>query len=98
MGCPPVLHPWEVAGLGGRALPLPHSALKGLLSGPPSAAHTALLFLQLASALLEKEVINYEDIEALIGPPPHGPKKKIAPQKWSDAQREKQDSGEEEGA
>uniref|UniRef100_A0ABI0NNW9 SPG7 matrix AAA peptidase subunit, paraplegin n=1 Tax=Bos taurus TaxID=9913 RepID=A0ABI0NNW9_BOVIN len=52
----------------------------------------------LASALLEKEVINYEDIEALIGPPPHGPKKKIAPQKWSDAQREKQDSGEEEGA
>uniref|UniRef100_A0A452ESQ0 SPG7 matrix AAA peptidase subunit, paraplegin n=1 Tax=Capra hircus TaxID=9925 RepID=A0A452ESQ0_CAPHI len=52
----------------------------------------------LASALLEKEVINYEDIEALIGPPPHGPKKRIAPQKWSDAQREKQDSGEEEGA
>lgn len=78
--------------------PLPCSALKGLLSGPPSAAHTALLFLQLASALLEKEVINYEDIEALIGPPPHGPKKRIAPQKWSDAQREKQDSGEEEGA
>ncbi|XP_055268895.1 paraplegin isoform X2 [Moschus berezovskii] len=52
----------------------------------------------LASALLEKEVINYEDIEALIGPPPHGPKKRIAPQKWSDAQRERQDSGEEEGA
>ena len=89
---------WEVAGLGGWALPLPRSALKGLLSGPLSAAHTALLFLQLASALLEKEVINYEDIEALIGPPPHGPKKRIAPQKWSDAQREKQDSGEEEGA
>lgn len=53
MGCPPVLHPWEVAGLGGQALPLPRSALKGLLSGPPSAAHTALLFLQLASALEE---------------------------------------------
>uniref|UniRef100_A0A8C9DJS5 SPG7 matrix AAA peptidase subunit, paraplegin n=1 Tax=Prolemur simus TaxID=1328070 RepID=A0A8C9DJS5_PROSS len=49
----------------------------------------------LANALLEKEVINYEDIEALIGPPPHGPKKLIAPQKWVDAQREKQDSGEE---
>ncbi|XP_053411401.1 paraplegin isoform X2 [Nycticebus coucang] len=49
----------------------------------------------LASALLEKEVINYEDIEALIGPPPHGPKKMIAPQRWIDAQREKQDSGEE---
>uniref|UniRef100_A0A2K6F144 Mitochondrial inner membrane m-AAA protease component paraplegin n=1 Tax=Propithecus coquereli TaxID=379532 RepID=A0A2K6F144_PROCO len=49
----------------------------------------------LANALLEKEVINYEDIEALIGPPPHGPKKLIAPQRWVDAQREKQDPGEE---
>uniref|UniRef100_A0A452TTU9 Mitochondrial inner membrane m-AAA protease component paraplegin n=1 Tax=Ursus maritimus TaxID=29073 RepID=A0A452TTU9_URSMA len=50
----------------------------------------------LANALLEKEVINYEDIEALIGPPPHGPKKMIAPQRWSEAEREKQDAGEEE--
>uniref|UniRef100_A0A8C3WLH9 Mitochondrial inner membrane m-AAA protease component paraplegin n=1 Tax=Catagonus wagneri TaxID=51154 RepID=A0A8C3WLH9_9CETA len=46
----------------------------------------------LAGALLEKEVINYEDIEALIGPPPHGPKKKIAPQRWGDADRERQDT------
>lgn len=52
----------------------------------------------LANALLEKEVINYEDIEALIGPPPHGPKKMIAPQRWIDAQREKQASGEEDVA
>ncbi|XP_059119853.1 paraplegin isoform X2 [Peromyscus eremicus] len=52
----------------------------------------------LANALLEKEVINYEDIEALIGPPPHGPKKMIAPQKWIDAEKEKQASGEEEAA
>ncbi|ELW62872.1 Paraplegin [Tupaia chinensis] len=52
----------------------------------------------LAAALLEKEAINYEDIEALIGPPPHGPKKMIAPQRWIDAEREKQDSGEEEAA
>nr|XP_003461249.2 paraplegin [Cavia porcellus] len=52
----------------------------------------------LANALLEKEVINYEDIEALIGPPPHGPKKMIAPQKWIDAQRENQVTGEEEAA
>uniref|UniRef100_A0A287CY55 SPG7 matrix AAA peptidase subunit, paraplegin n=1 Tax=Ictidomys tridecemlineatus TaxID=43179 RepID=A0A287CY55_ICTTR len=50
----------------------------------------------LANALLEKEVINYEDIEALIGPPPHGPKKMIPPQRWIDAQREQQASGEEE--
>uniref|UniRef100_A0A8D2DNX0 Mitochondrial inner membrane m-AAA protease component paraplegin n=1 Tax=Sciurus vulgaris TaxID=55149 RepID=A0A8D2DNX0_SCIVU len=52
----------------------------------------------LANALLEKEVINYEDIEALIGPPPHGPKKMIPPQRWIDAQREQQASGEEEAA
>ncbi|XP_059762000.1 paraplegin isoform X2 [Balaenoptera ricei] len=52
----------------------------------------------LANALLEKEVINYEDIEALIGPPPHGPKKRIAPQRWSDAQREKPEAGEAEAA
>uniref|UniRef100_A0A8C9LE66 SPG7 matrix AAA peptidase subunit, paraplegin n=1 Tax=Pavo cristatus TaxID=9049 RepID=A0A8C9LE66_PAVCR len=36
----------------------------------------------LSNALLEKEVINYDDIEALIGPPPYGPKKMIAPQSW----------------
>ncbi|XP_075394136.1 mitochondrial inner membrane m-AAA protease component paraplegin isoform X4 [Tenrec ecaudatus] len=52
----------------------------------------------LANALLEKEVVNYEDIEALIGPPPHGPKKMIPPQKWVDAEREKQDSVDEEAA
>ncbi|XP_037671596.1 paraplegin isoform X1 [Choloepus didactylus] len=50
----------------------------------------------LAGALLEKEVINYEDIEALIGPPPHGPKKMISPQTWVDIEREKQDTGDEE--
>uniref|UniRef100_A0A8C9VW11 Mitochondrial inner membrane m-AAA protease component paraplegin n=1 Tax=Scleropages formosus TaxID=113540 RepID=A0A8C9VW11_SCLFO len=36
----------------------------------------------LANALLEHEVVNYDDIEALLGPPPHGPKKLIAPQSW----------------
>ncbi|NXL48906.1 SPG7 protein, partial [Podilymbus podiceps] len=49
----------------------------------------------LSSALLEKEVINYDDIEALIGPPPHGPKKMIAPQSWLQAERDKQDRDEE---
>lgn len=60
--------------------------------------HCPVCSFQLANALLEKEVINYEDIEALIGPPPHGPKKMIAPQKWIDAQRENQVTGEEEAA
>ncbi|XP_039186938.1 paraplegin [Crotalus tigris] len=50
----------------------------------------------LADALLEKEVINYDDIEALLGPPPHGPKKTISPQSWIEAERDKQDRGEEE--
>ncbi|XP_063169187.1 paraplegin isoform X2 [Candoia aspera] len=50
----------------------------------------------LADALLEKEVVNYDDIEALLGPPPHGPKKMISPQSWIDAERDKQDVGDEE--
>ncbi|NXH77746.1 SPG7 protein, partial [Hydrobates tethys] len=50
----------------------------------------------LSHALLEKEVINYDDIEALIGPPPYGPKKMIAPQSWLQAERDKQDTTDEE--
>uniref|UniRef100_A0AAQ5Y792 AAA+ ATPase domain-containing protein n=2 Tax=Amphiprion ocellaris TaxID=80972 RepID=A0AAQ5Y792_AMPOC len=50
----------------------------------------------LANALLEREVVNYDDIEALLGPPPHGPKKMIIPQSWVEAERDKQDSGEDE--
>uniref|UniRef100_A0A8C5WLL0 SPG7 matrix AAA peptidase subunit, paraplegin n=1 Tax=Leptobrachium leishanense TaxID=445787 RepID=A0A8C5WLL0_9ANUR len=52
--------------------------------------------LVLANSLLEREVINYEDIEALIGPPPHGPKKMISPQSWIEAEKDKQDNGEDE--
>ncbi|XP_059214152.1 paraplegin [Centropristis striata] len=50
----------------------------------------------LANALLEREVVNYDDIEALLGPPPHGPKKMIIPQNWMEAERDKQDTGEDE--
>uniref|UniRef100_A0AAQ4QUE4 Mitochondrial inner membrane m-AAA protease component paraplegin n=1 Tax=Gasterosteus aculeatus aculeatus TaxID=481459 RepID=A0AAQ4QUE4_GASAC len=50
----------------------------------------------MANALLEREVVNYDDIEALLGPPPHGPKKLIHPQSWLEAERDKQDTGEEE--
>lgn len=52
--------------------------------------------LQLANALLEREVVNYDDIEALLGPPSHGPKKMIVPQSWVEAERDKQDTGEED--
>lgn len=30
--------------------------------------------LQVAKALMERETLSYEDIEKLIGPPPHGNK------------------------
>uniref|UniRef100_A0A8C1V9D6 SPG7 matrix AAA peptidase subunit, paraplegin n=1 Tax=Cyprinus carpio TaxID=7962 RepID=A0A8C1V9D6_CYPCA len=50
----------------------------------------------LANTLLEREVVNYDDIEALLGPPPFGPKKMIAPQSWVEAERDKQDTGEDE--
>ncbi|KAF4519131.1 hypothetical protein B566_EDAN007404 [Ephemera danica] len=33
----------------------------------------------LAEALLKQETLNYDDVERLIGPPPHGKKKLIAP-------------------
>ncbi|BFZ00432.1 hypothetical protein BsWGS_03471 [Bradybaena similaris] len=32
--------------------------------------------------LLEKEVLSYEEIEKLIGPPPHGKKHIIEPHGW----------------
>lgn len=51
---------------------------------------------QLANALLEREVVNYDDIEALLGPPPFGPKRMIAPQNWVEAERDLQDTGEDE--
>lgn len=50
----------------------------------------------LANALIEREVVNYDDIEALLGPSPFGPKKMIAPQSWVEAERDKQDTGEDE--
>ncbi|XP_076449044.1 mitochondrial inner membrane m-AAA protease component paraplegin-like [Babylonia areolata] len=36
----------------------------------------------MAHSLMEREVLTYEDIEALIGPPPHGEKLKIEPHGW----------------
>ncbi|GCB78721.1 hypothetical protein scyTo_0016862 [Scyliorhinus torazame] len=51
--------------------------------------------LALANALMEKEVLNYDDIEMLIGAPPFGPKKMIPPQSWIEAEKDKQDTGED---
>ncbi len=33
----------------------------------------------MAEALLEKETLNYDDVEQLIGPPPHGKKHLVSP-------------------
>ena len=33
----------------------------------------------LAQLLLQKETLNYADVEALLGPPPHGTKHIITP-------------------
>ncbi|XP_072135850.1 mitochondrial inner membrane m-AAA protease component paraplegin [Mobula birostris] len=50
----------------------------------------------LANALVEREVLNYDDIESLIGPPLLGPKKRIPPQSWIEAEKDKQDTREHE--
>lgn len=32
------------------------------------------IIIQIAEALIEKETLSYDDVEKLIGPPPHGKK------------------------
>ncbi|CAM9699803.1 unnamed protein product [Lampetra fluviatilis] len=49
----------------------------------------------LAEALLEHEVVSYDDIVKLLGPPAHGPKRLIPPQSWVEAERDRQDTGED---
>uniref|UniRef100_A0A803T2A4 SPG7 matrix AAA peptidase subunit, paraplegin n=1 Tax=Anolis carolinensis TaxID=28377 RepID=A0A803T2A4_ANOCA len=91
------------SGIWRRRCLLPLLSLEAKMLVAQAYRHTEKLLLDnrdklrmLANALLEKEVINYEDIEALIGPPPHGPKKMISPQSWIEAEKDKQDVGEEE--
>lgn len=36
----------------------------------------------MAEALLSKETLNYEEVEALLGPPPFGKKKLIGPEEF----------------
>lgn len=44
---------------------------------------------QLAETLLKKETLRYEEVEALIGPPPHGKKKLVEPTDFENAVSEK---------
>ncbi|XP_071050116.1 mitochondrial inner membrane m-AAA protease component paraplegin [Onthophagus taurus] len=41
----------------------------------------------LAEELLKKETLNYDDVEALIGPPPHGKKRLIEPAEFEESVR-----------
>lgn len=36
----------------------------------------------MAKELLVKETLNYDDIEAILGPPPHGKKNLIGPEEF----------------
>ncbi|XP_068192281.1 mitochondrial inner membrane m-AAA protease component paraplegin [Antennarius striatus] len=49
----------------------------------------------LSDTLLEREMLNYGDIEALLGPPPHG-SKKISPQTWLEAEGGRSNTGEDD--
>ena len=41
--------------------------------------------LQLATELLKKETLNYDEVEAIIGPPPFGKKRLIGPDEFEAA-------------
>ncbi|XP_048253661.1 paraplegin-like isoform X1 [Haliotis rufescens] len=49
----------------------------------------------LAATLLKAEVLTYDDIEKLIGPPPHGKKNTIEPHGWEGIMPENNDVGPE---
>ena len=42
----------------------------------------------MAEELLKKEQLNYEEVEGLIGAPPHGPKTKISMSDWESFEHE----------
>lgn len=89
MGCLPVLCPWEVAV--GRVLPSPFRALLKGLWAPICRSHCP------SCSLLGKGSDQLRGHRGPHRPTAHGPKKRIAPQKWEDAQREKQDWGRRSG-
>ena len=50
----------------------------------------------MAEALLQKETLNYDDVEKLIGPPPHGKKHLISPLDYERGLKEKSQIGQNE--
>ncbi|XP_044766234.1 paraplegin [Coccinella septempunctata] len=50
---------------------------------------------KLAESLLEKETLNYDDVEALLGPPPFGKKNLIDPSEFEEFMKEKENKNSE---
>ena len=49
----------------------------------------------MAEALLKRETLNYEDVESLLGPPPHGKKHLVTPTEYERQLREQADMAEQ---
>ena len=50
---------------------------------------------KMAEALLEKETLNYEDVELLLGAPPHGKKHLVSPTEYEEQLREQANMADE---
>ena len=53
---------------------------------------------KMATALLDKETLNYDDVEKLIGPPPHGKKHLVSPVEYEKALRDQAEIGSKDAA
>ena len=49
----------------------------------------------MAEALLEKETLNYDDVEALLGPPPFGKKHLVSPVDYENQLKKQGEFGKE---
>ena len=49
----------------------------------------------MAEALLEKETLNYDDVEALLGPPPFGKKHLVSPVDYENQLKKQGELGKE---
>jgi spastic paraplegia protein 7 len=51
---------------------------------------------KMAEALLEKETLNYEDVEKLLGAPPHGKKHLVSPVDFENQLKQQAELGKSE--
>ena len=51
----------------------------------------------MAEELLKRETLNYDDVEKLLGPPPHGKKHLVSPADYERQLREQADLGGDSG-